>query len=463
MVDFLSFVQSYYAVILLVGGFIALLGKIISDELPLYQSGEKTLIVGGLGLVFKIFAPLPLAISLVVLFFIPSSSIIAWLETSMSIKSIDVTSIFILALLDSLMGIRLIKYNSRLGDFKKHEQYAKHLILELLKSECAYFLCFIAFLVFLFQILVHSSDTTLSEIAIISITVNFILVLFAFITAAVIYGVSQPKPRLKIYLVNQDAPMPAYFIRWEHDCMRVVPKRIPSLLIPKSQIRKVEYVAESPMPLLEEILSLMGGTLSYMKKRLFIWGPPADFFLGLVIGILFFDISIYFHELGHFLVGAVSELYYLHSLPQMSNWQWDLIITPRQVIGNAPNSPFIALAGPVFDISLIALIFYIVYSQYKTLSKLTVLIPILFFLQELASNVICGTDNPTYNPLTNCSAGLLSTREFIPVLIVITFALIILKIRPTSRVLARTMRNFEQIHKLAVKGDWFGILTGHKD
>jgi hypothetical protein len=235
---FVSNIQTYYLAILLLGGFvlslIILFGKIISAEVPWYQSGEHEFLISGLFFIFRVFAlPLQLILFIILVWQAMSGGVIP----NPQLSFIDFILICAIAFLDYLMTNELNRFNERLGKFDKHTEYSKKKKV----ATWSYLLCPIAFFLLLFQVWLHISEDSFSYFGIVSIAFNSLLVLLAFFITAVVNGVSQPKFLMDIYLVGAKKPLTAYFIRWENECIRVVPEKLPSLLIPRDQIRKIEY------------------------------------------------------------------------------------------------------------------------------------------------------------------------------------------------------------------------------
>jgi len=63
-----------------------------------------------------------------------------------------------------------------------------------------------------------------------------------FFNTASLQGHRFPKPKILVYTkTNKGKPFEAFFIRWEKDCARIVPKKSSAYLIPRSDIFKIEY------------------------------------------------------------------------------------------------------------------------------------------------------------------------------------------------------------------------------
>lgn len=144
--------------------------------------------------------------------------------------------------------------------------------------------------------------------------------------------------------------------------------------------------------------------------------PPKVIFLRMIASIvitLAFFVIISFtgyavHEFGHRLVGSVGSFYHTGKLPEFSTTGWDnctgvsFILCPQQtkMISGVPTAGM-AYGGPFLVILTVALVSASLYKRSK--NALFVLFPVLYAINEITGNIICGTDNVSGAPLAACS------------------------------------------------------------
>ena len=142
-----------------------------------------------------------------------------------------------------VINYEMADYNARINYYEKHEEYNKQnkdkrLILSHLVYPISVF-------VFIIQIMNQLANPSFVGWALTAL--NGILVLFGFLAIALLTGIIQQKPRITVKLATGEE-VDGYFIRWENNCLRLVPKQSGSMLIPREKIETIVY----PMPELKK-------------------------------------------------------------------------------------------------------------------------------------------------------------------------------------------------------------------
>ncbi|MCX8198046.1 MAG: hypothetical protein N3F07_02525 [Candidatus Micrarchaeota archaeon] len=115
------------------------------------------------------------------------------------------------------------------------------------------------------------------------------------------------------------------------------------------------------------------------------------------------------HELGHVVFGAIGSFYHTGKLPvfQISGWEKcaliDFVLCPQQtkIVEGVPTVMFM-LGGPAFVILSSSAIAYALYRKHGR--RIYLAFALLYAIREASANVICGTDNPSNEPMAICQA-----------------------------------------------------------
>ncbi|MFA4983243.1 MAG: hypothetical protein WC588_03430 [Candidatus Micrarchaeia archaeon] len=258
-IDALLFLQTYKEAILIIAGFVGfiiyLFGKVIKEEWPFYSNGKENDYITGLGFFTRVFyVPAVIILLLRLLFHIlqlapqigeSDSQALAALSIFLYQNWLVLLDLFILFVLSDILLKQTQKelqgHTERLDFFEKHEEYAKNNLKNNNNIQVwSYWWAPLSFVLFALLCYAH----TLKPFGIfdaISIFANGTIVAFIFLSTAIIHGQCQQKPKITIYTDYQKLPIEAFFIRWENDHIRVVPRDCSSLLIPKSKIVKITY------------------------------------------------------------------------------------------------------------------------------------------------------------------------------------------------------------------------------
>ncbi len=130
----------------------------------------------------------------------------------------------------------------------------------------------------------------------------------------------------------------------------------------------------------------------------------------LLISAVIITATYYIHEGGHILFGYIGNiLHNSESSFNISNWVNHPIIpyikVPQQTtILKGYNTLDFVIGGMLLDIVVFSIIAIIIYKHSKPQKKkfiILILLSIIFY--ELVGNFLCGTDNHTGKPLTDCS------------------------------------------------------------
>ncbi|MCX6771477.1 MAG: hypothetical protein NTX79_05475 [Candidatus Micrarchaeota archaeon] len=269
--EIISFVQTYKEAILIIAGFFGfilyLFGKVINDEWSFYSNAKENDYVTGLGFFTRIFyVPAVIILLLRFLFHLlqlppqlgaSDSQVLAALFVFLYGNWLLILDLFMLFILSNVLlqmtQKELKRHAERLDFFEKHEEYAKNNLKNNNQIQVwSYWWAPLAFILFALLCYAH----TLAPFGIfdaVSIAANGIIMLFILLATAIIHGQCQQKPKIFIYTDFQKKPFEAFFIRWENDCIRVVPRDASSRIIPKSRILRIDYPKREVEPPKEQI------------------------------------------------------------------------------------------------------------------------------------------------------------------------------------------------------------------
>ena len=236
MIDVLSFLQCYNAaiaiILALVGGSIIWFGKLVQAENPGHNPDDEShQFVVGFAILFRIFlTPFIVLLLLAVL-----TGLISLTPPYFGIIDQPTASFAITVISLAVVGYELKKYQKRTNHFKEHEEYNKQPIIWVF----SYFFCALATVFWILHIQ-YQIQQEFSAFGWVLVAINFLLVLYIFLSTALVSGLTKPKPKVVITLLS-NRKIEGFFIRWENDCLRVVPKGYGSMLIPRYQIKSIHY------------------------------------------------------------------------------------------------------------------------------------------------------------------------------------------------------------------------------
>ena len=237
IMEVVTFIQAYHYAVLIIGGIISALilifGRLMSAENAGYVPDESAKLVSAFGILFRIFQ-LPAIVFLLLL-------ILGWgqgvLPGIYKIEAVLFNFGAIVAASFLVWRIReeLKAYNARINHYEKHAEYNKNGIVFVWSN-----LWFpLAAMVLAIQVTYQIKNTQgIFGWAATALTVA--IVLLGYVAMGILYGIIEKKPKVVVKLIN-GKKIDGYLIRWENECLRIVPKKGASMLIPRSQIAKVEY------------------------------------------------------------------------------------------------------------------------------------------------------------------------------------------------------------------------------
>ncbi|PIT85616.1 hypothetical protein COU36_02255 [Candidatus Micrarchaeota archaeon CG10_big_fil_rev_8_21_14_0_10_59_7] len=244
IIEILAFIEAYhYAIIILAGaltGIILMLGKLISAETPAYTPDDAAQMFVGFGFLFGIFITPIVAIFLV---WIALPVLLPILEQILSTIGTALTHLLIIIISVVLASLGVLKVNElsrKLNNYDRYAEYYKNYKGINLVKDYSWFIV-LAFLLAI-QIFYQYNYYKEPEGGMATFIV-LAIALFSFFTAGVLSGMAQRKPYAEITPTTGGRRVKGFVIRWEHNCMRLLPRErsLESILIPKNRIRKVDY------------------------------------------------------------------------------------------------------------------------------------------------------------------------------------------------------------------------------
>jgi len=217
-------------------------GKLITDEMPPFNDrSEKSEF--GVGLNFFSIATLNVFFLIALLFFITGSVNLPLAPWSiLLLQAVLFIFVFFETRLSSL----------RLDFFKNHQKFEKkekQFQIVHLKLSSAFLMPFsiALFALLVYHLFLGSLLVPLSVLDVFFTVSSGVLVLLIVNTTAVGFGMLVPKPRVFLYTTLQEKPIEAYLIRWDNNgqFLRFVPRDKSSVLLPVSQILRIEYPRHS--------------------------------------------------------------------------------------------------------------------------------------------------------------------------------------------------------------------------